>query len=470
MEPVFFNGFAVKIVLDKSPAVELASMYCLPLDFSTHILCGYSALRDRTNVVLTPVSEMYKPSRAGKRFACFEYFYGNKPEYLAAGGTKTTFEYVSLKYELQLSTVAKFYKHEALELIERIPITEVHANFVAHNQRVPTCIQFALDGTGLSTSPVRSPVPLSPATREQIYAGKIHALDHYRTSPEADRSLRRSAEHTNRAFAQQGIELHMTTSIVFGMTKLNALPGGGQRSDSTVLVTPPPGRQPLLPESLEVHMKRFLVAIARRRCPMTLSTFVCQVNAFILDEGAALPKVDVSWARRFLDRNKMRLYTGRPLETHREKWDSSVNSDVWYTILAEVMVAAGIAEWNPHFDPSDPTSELVINIDTSRMFSADETKMDTDVQNEHSSKVIGEVTTDKSDTPVVLEVKAPGHYTGLACTGGDGSSAAMFAIFKGANVPRDLQGKEHLAPGSHHMDGTGLLSFDFTIVMLIYLF
>jgi hypothetical protein len=218
-------------------------------------------------------------------------------------------------------------------------------------------------------------------------------------------------------------------------------------------------------------MKRFLVAIARLRCPMTLSTFVCQVNAFIEDEGVELPKVDVSWARRFLDRNNLCLYTGRPLETYREKWDSSVNSDVWYTILAEAMVAAGIAENNPHFDPSDPASELVINIDTTRMFSADETKMDTDVQSEHSLKVIGEVTSDKADTPIVLTVKAPGHYTGLACTGGDGSSAAMFAIFQGANVPRDLQGKEHLAPGSHHMDGAGLsLSFGFNIVMLIYLF
>ena len=85
------------------------------------------------------------------------------------------------------------------------------------------------------------------------------------------------------------------------------------------------------------------------------------------------------WYNRFLERQGLTTGNQRPLEIKRDEWTTSTNVAKHYDILADTCVRAGIARWNPNFDPTVKDSEMIYFTHPERLISFDETRLQMDM-------------------------------------------------------------------------------------------
>ncbi len=74
----------------------------------------------------------------------------------------------------------------------------------------------------------------------------------------------------------------------------------------------------------------------------------------------------------------MRTGNQRPLELLRGKWCTAENMERHYKVVADTLVEAKLAVWNPDFDDSKPHSRMIHITKPDKVLSFDETRLTMD--------------------------------------------------------------------------------------------
>ena len=148
-------------------------------------------------------------------------------------------------------------------------------------------------------------------------------------------------------------------------------------------------------------------------------------NAINFHDGVASP----GWYQGFLRRQGFTTGTERPLGTTRAEWLTEDNLKSYYDVVAEVMVRAGVAEWNPDYDEEVPHSERVYITHPERILSFDETRVELDCTTGGKSKSDRVVRAGVEDRGEALKTKSSSTATAVCGRTGTGQALPPMIVF-----------------------------------------
>ena len=199
-----------------------------------------------------------------------------------------------------------------------------------------------------------------------------------------------------------------------------------------------PGREPYLPNEALERLSDWI----RAKRALKLRVFKCDVMRMMqaLIDGTAVQalfkggRVSDSHYYRFLKQYSSIFDNGKikPEEIDRRHWDRAEIAEKHYDVVAEELVAAGIAEWNPNFNELDPHSERIIILAPQRMASLDETHVTLDMTKTADGRNLGLRAKADGDTGEAIANKGGGDATSIGGSRGDGHALKGLTIFKSA--------------------------------------
>ena len=179
--------------------------------------------------------------------------------------------------------------------------------------------------------------------------------------------------------SKRQIQAAVVAAKIPGIEKFGANTVKRAKDDYLDDTKPRRGAQPKLPRWFDDEL---LLYIRCRReifkVPVTKQGLLNHINRLIKGSTEAQKfkggKVQMSWLKSFLKRNKEHVGTGvnRNLEASREAWTTPENVSQHYIVLAEQLVACGAAVWNEAFDGTRG-SEMIFITHPDLILSFDET-------------------------------------------------------------------------------------------------
>ncbi|KAK3256831.1 hypothetical protein CYMTET_34053 [Cymbomonas tetramitiformis] len=193
------------------------------------------------------------------------------------------------------------------------------------------------------------------------------------------------------------------------------------------------GRRSYIPMESEKKLHEFIVALRALKLPVFKATVCAYANKMIRNSEVAKKfkhgVVSDKWYYGFLKRWSLDTKNQRPFESDRVKWCTAKNLHQHYKVLAESLVGAGVAVWNPDFDEDERHSAMVKIIKPERLLSFDETRLTMDQTSTSKSKVERIVTIDEEDVGDVVANKGGGDGTLCASTLASGDAGPPLWIF-----------------------------------------
>ncbi|KAK3264333.1 hypothetical protein CYMTET_26913 [Cymbomonas tetramitiformis] len=160
-------------------------------------------------------------------------------------------------------------------------------------------------------------------------------------------TCRRAAEAVS---AKYGISIHFSTI--------------SKAASRTEIASPEKaGRKSYIPKWAEEKLRDFIKALRACKIPVLKQTVCTYANEMI--EGTVYAEkfshgiVDSNWYYGYLDRHGMRTGNQRPLELLRGKWCTAANMETHYKVVADALVEAKLAVWNPDYDDNKQHSRMI---------------------------------------------------------------------------------------------------------------
>ena len=174
-----------------------------------------------------------------------------------------------------------------------------------------------------------------------------------------------------------------------------------------------------------------------RKMPIFKSDVIAWVHAELVDQGKEHLVEDLTdgWYRGWLRRTGCCTGTVCPIETTRAAWFTPDNLEQWYDIVAEMLVEAGIARRNEHFDRDKPYDEMLTIDHIERVVSYDETDATLDETAKVKSNINRIVKSGRDDDGAVSATKSSIKITAVG--GRIGKRALVIYVVFGTGEKRD---------------------------------
>ena len=153
------------------------------------------------------------------------------------------------------------------------------------------------------------------------------------------------------------------------------------------------GNQTFVPYAVEHKLEDLCLALRELHMPVYRFMILNYLNTLIVETEIAEKfkhkQVRRDWYYRWLDRaTRLKTAQVKPLEVRRAKWATVENVKQHYDVLADVLVATGLAVVNPDYNPETPRCERLFIIKPSLIFSMDETRLKSDSKDKDRSMIL----------------------------------------------------------------------------------
>ena len=165
-----------------------------------------------------------------------------------------------------------------------------------------------------------------------------------------------------------------------------------------------------VPACIEERIVSLIKGLRQRKLPVFGDDVIGWCTELIKDTPCATRfrdgKASEGWYRGFLRRTGMTTGTERPLEITRAEWYNEKNLTTYYDVAEGVLVNAGVATKNPHYNPNDPYSQSIFITRPERIVSFDETRLELDCTRTSKAKTDRMVRDGLEDRGETLAVKS----------------------------------------------------------------
>lgn len=179
-------------------------------------------------------------------------------------------------------------------------------------------------------------------------------------------------------------------------------------------------------------------------------------NNFLDAEKKERPTAYDGWYRGFLERNGFLTGPMRPLEMTRAEWFTAENLEKYYRVAKDLLVDAGVAEINPHYDPNLEYSEEIVITHPERICSYDETKVELDCTSGGKGKTDTFIRDGRTDDGTGVVTKT-GKCASAACGRmGDGRTLPVYMVLASGEEVSGAWTPELEAPDIFDKEGNTL--------------
>ena len=188
-----------------------------------------------------------------------------------------------------------------------------------------------------------------------------------------------------------------------------------------------------VPSSIEHRIATLVKKMREKKLPVFPSDVKAWCTSLI--EGTPAQsrflegKASEGWYRNFLRRNNLETGAFSPLEMTRAEWLTPDNLKVYYETAEGVLLKAGVAERNQHYDPKDPYSQSIIITHPERIASFDETRVELDQTHATKAKMDRSIRAGKDDRGEQLATKSSATATVVAGRIGAGLALPLYVVF-----------------------------------------
>ena len=187
-----------------------------------------------------------------------------------------------------------------------------------------------------------------------------------------------------------------------------------------------------IPDNVERRIVELCKKLRAQKFPVFRDDVMAWATHLIKNTPAANNFVNgeatVGWYQSWLRRHNMTTGAERPLELTRAEWASPINVEKYFDVAAEIMVNAGVAEPNPHYDRTKPYDEAVFITRPSMIASFDETRVNLDSTETSKGKTDRSIRAPGDDGETIV-TKSSSSATSVCGRLGNGKALPVYTVF-----------------------------------------